>query len=216
MDLGITQSMIKPNQGFSGNPNYSTNSIKKSNKIKTISIQSTVTKATQKEDETEEIDDLKRQSSDISSLIKVANEKLNLFVNNNESMKRSEPVVVEIYLIFLRIGEIDNVKERFQADAYFEASWEDNTVDPKTGFNPTVNWDPELFIENSVGNLKQDIKHRVEKKDDKTIVVEMRTIKGIFWERLELGDFPLGMFFNFNAVLVHRKFYFLVSGSDTT
>ena len=128
-------------------------------------------------------------------------------------MKRPEPVVVEIYLIFLRIGEIDNVKERFQADAYFEASWEDNSVDTKTGFNTTVNWDPELFIENSVGNLKQDIKHRVEKRDDKTIVVEMRTIKGIFWERLELGDFPLGKkcIFYFRILSPVRSFSFLMT-----
>ncbi len=105
MDLGITQSMIKPTQGYSGNPNYSSNSIKRSNKIKTLSIQTTISKNPQKEDETAEVDEFKRQSSDILSLIKVANEKLNQYVNNNENIKRPEPVVVQIYLIFLRIGK---------------------------------------------------------------------------------------------------------------
>ncbi len=71
-----------------------------------------------------------------------------------------------------------------------------------------MNWDPELFIENSVGNLKQDIKHRVEKREDKTIIVEMRTIKGIFWERLELGDFPLGQKkFSLSYLSICESFY---------
>ena len=195
MDLGITQSMLKT-QGYSHPSQNFTNSVQKSNKLKTnLSLQS-ITKPPQQDKETES-DELKKQSSDIQSLIKIANEKLNYFVNSNENIKKPEPVVVRIYLIFLRIGEIDNVKERFQCDAYFEASWEDNTVDVKTGFNPAVNWDPELFIENSVGNLKQDTKYRIEKRNNITRIVEMRTIKGIFWERLELGDFPLGNFFSF-------------------
>ena len=190
MDLGITQSMMKPTQGINSNTNYGSD--RKSFKKKTNSVQS-MSKLGQQEPDTDN-EERNKQSSDLLSLIKVANAKLNYFVNSNESIKKEDPVVVQIYLIFMRVGEIDNVKERFQCDAYFEASWEDDAVDIKTGFNPAINWDPELFIDNSVGNLKQDIKYRVERRNNKTKIVEMRTIKGIFWERLELGDFPLGKY----------------------
>lgn len=141
-------------------------------------------------------DDNRRKEALIRNLIETANMRLNLFVNN-ENIKKKDPVVVEVFLIFLRVGEIDNVKERFQADAYFEASWEDNTINMETGFDPHQNWEPELFIENAVGNLKQDIKYRVEKNGNSIRVFEMRNIKGIFWERLELWDFPLGKYFAF-------------------
>ncbi len=203
MDLGITQSMIKPIQGYNNNPNYATD--RKSFKKKTNSVHS-MSKNNQQDLDTDS-EERNKQSSDLLSLIKIANAKLNYFVNSNENIKKTEPVVVQIYLIFLRIGEIDNVKERFQCDAYFEASWEDDTVDIKNGFNPAVNWDPELFIENSVGNLKQDIKYRVEKRNDRTKIVEMRTIKGIFWERLELGDFPLGKLILLNKKMLFKKYY---------
>ena len=139
-----------------------------------------------------EIDYHKKQTA-VQNLIKTANNKLNLYVNN-ENIKKANPVTVEVYLIFLRVGEIDNVKERFQTDAFFEACWEDETVDPRQSFDPRQNWEPELFLENAVANLKQDIKYRVERRNGKTKVYESRMIKGIFWERLELWDFPLGKF----------------------
>jgi hypothetical protein len=192
MDLAITQSMLKPQGNHGANLNYfnekNQSSKKKSNTLgKTNQIG-----YGQNEIDDTNLDEEQKRQSDVKSLMNTANSKLNLYVNN-ENIKKPDPVVVQIYLIFLRIGEIDNVKERFQADAYLEASWEDNSVDIKNGFNPHQNWDPELFIENAVGNLKQDIKYRVEKKDNKTKIVEMRTIKGVFWEKLELWDFPLGI-----------------------
>ena len=128
---------------------------------------------------------------DLKGLIRLANDKLKLLINN-ESIVKSHSVVVQLYLVFLRVGEIDNLKERFQAEAYFEACWEDNTIDPKDKFDPRRHWDPELFIQNAVGNLKQDIKYKIERVDNRTMIYEMRMIKGVFWERLELWDFPLG------------------------
>jgi hypothetical protein len=122
-----------------------------------------------------EEDYLKKQLA-VQNLIKTANAKLNLYINN-ENVKKKEPVWVEVYLIFLRVGEIDNVKERFQTDAFFEACWEDETVDPNVNFDPRQNWEPGLFLENAVANLKQDIKYRVERKHGRTVVYESRMIK---------------------------------------
>lgn len=195
MDLAITQSMIKQNNGT--NNYYNEKNV--FNRKKTVGSHSKSNgpdsgqpaKGENSEDPVNYMDDdYQKKQAAVQNLIKTANSRLNLYVNN-ENIKKSSPVTVQIYLIFLRVGEIDNVKERFQADAYFEACWEDESVDIKTGFDPRQNWEPELFIENAVGNLKQDIKYKVERKDNKTKVYEMRNIKGIFWERLELWDFPL-------------------------
>ena len=130
----------------------------------------------------------------VKNLVLQANAKLDLYINNEHIIK-SESTTVQIYLTFLRVGEIDNVKERFQADAYFEASWVDNSVDPGASFSPQQQWEPELFLENAVANLKQDIRYRVERVGEDVRIFECRLIKGVFWERLELWDFPLGKFF---------------------
>lgn len=135
------------------------------------------------------------EAETIKNLIKSANAQLNIMING-PTYKREYPTLVQVYIVFLKVGEIDNVKERFQADAYIEAIWEDNTVEPRhmnNNFDPKAYWNPELYIENSLGNLNSKLKYKTEKDDDGTIkVVEMRTIKGSFWEKLELGEFPLG------------------------
>lgn len=129
----------------------------------------------------------------MKNLIKSANFHLNLLING-PSYKRDYPTLVQIYIVFLKVGEIDNVKERFQADAYIESIWDDNTVEAKhynNNFDPKFYWNPDLYIENSLGNLNQSIKYRTEKTEKGIKVVEMRTIKGSFWEKLELWEFPL-------------------------
>jgi hypothetical protein len=138
----------------------------------------------------------------LNNLIRSANEQLNSLING-PTYKRDYPTLVRVYIVFLKVGEIDNVKERFQADAYIEASWEDNSIDPKhqnSSFDPKCYWNPDLYIENSLGNLNQTIKYKTEKTANGIRVVEMRTIKGSFWEKLELGEFPLGLYlFVFNV-----------------
>jgi len=133
------------------------------------------------------------EAETIKNLIKSANAQLNIMING-PTYKREYPTLVQVYIVFLKVGEIDNVKERFQADAYIEAIWVDNTIEPRhmIHFDPKAYWNPELYIENSLGNLNSMVKYKTEKSDDGTIkVIEMRTIKGSFWEKLELGEFPL-------------------------
>lgn len=218
MDLLITQSMIKHKNNPSTSSSYfNERSIKKRNSLAqqkpgmlTVSSGGQSGRMDIEEDESSTISYMMDEGADhtaaaanhkrkefmIQELIKSANLRLNLYVNN-ENIKKKQPVLVEVFLIFLRVGEIDNVKERFQADAYFEASWEDDSlVNAESGvFDPHLNWEPELFIENAVGNLKQDVKYRIERSKDSNMVRihEMRNIRGIFWERLELWDFPLGI-----------------------
>lgn len=80
-------------------------------------------------------------------------------------------------------------------------------------YDPNLFWSPQLYIENAIGDLKEDFRYKleiVEKKgsnlnqtkdsanklqaltNDLTVkVTEMRKVRGIFYERLELYDFPM-------------------------
>lgn len=80
-------------------------------------------------------------------------------------------------------------------------------------YDPNLFWSPQLYIENAIGDLKEDFRYKleiVEKKGstldkskdlEKTLkslskdltvkVTEMRKVRGLFYERLELYDFPM-------------------------
>lgn len=85
-------------------------------------------------------------------------------------------------------------------------------------YDPNVFWSPQLYIENAIGELKEEIRHKleiVEKEgsnllDDPNFnpktgqikelinnltvrVYELRKLRGVFYERLELYDFPMDM-----------------------
>ena len=139
-----------------------------------------------KYDSLNEEDQMKHLLFDINHYLSI---KLNGVTHDR---KKPNQVTVYIYLVFLKIGEIDTVKERFQADAYIESYWDDETIDSKIPFDPRNNWNPQLHIENAIGDLKQEIRYRTRKVNGVCRVHEIRNLKGIFWERLELWDFPLG------------------------
>ncbi|CAF1083134.1 unnamed protein product [Rotaria sp. Silwood1] len=81
--------------------------------------------------------------------------------------------IVRIRLIFIRIGEIDTLNEKYQADIYFEARWIDRidldtldlTAQQRTqlinelatirlnDFSPITHWTPELSIENAIAHI---------------------------------------------------------------
>ena len=86
-------------------------------------------------------------------------------------------------------------------------------------YDPSMFWSPQLFIDNAIGDTKEDIKYKLEivEKDGHDLlndpdldtrdeqckhlivnnltvrVYEIRKVKGVFYERLELQDFPMDM-----------------------
>jgi hypothetical protein len=46
----------------------------------------------------------------------------------NCSFSSSFQVTVELRLVFLKIGEIDTLKEQFQAEAFIQARWSEPTL----------------------------------------------------------------------------------------
>ncbi|CAF4288381.1 unnamed protein product [Rotaria sp. Silwood2] len=112
-------------------------------------------------------------------------------------------IKVYIHVIFLRIGEIDTLNEKYQAHASIEARWpvEFNKLllylstdgKPISLLNyAQSNWHPQLYIENTFGDLKEQIRYSAKKskEDNQIYICEHRDIKGLFWEKLELHHFP--------------------------
>lgn len=70
-----------------------------------------------------------------------------------------------------------------------------------------------MYIDNSVGDLKNDVWHKVVYDGiDIPMIYEMRKIKGVFLENLELNDFPVDVQVNISSSffsLVHhiRRIY---------
>lgn len=78
-------------------------------------------------------------------------------------------------------------------------------------YDPNLFWSPQLYIENAIGDLKEEIRYKLEivEKEGSNLqketscklqnltnnltvkVTEMRKVRGIFYERLELYDFPM-------------------------
>jgi hypothetical protein len=103
------------------------------------------------------------------------------------------PIEVRIRCIFLRVGEIDTLNERYYAELLLEASWEEPSFESSQTqtFDPTVNWTPELELINGIGELQDDIMYSVRyDKQGLATVTEHHKLKGTLWERMELQHFP--------------------------
>lgn len=73
----------------------------------------------------------------------------------------------------------------------------------KLDFDPKKSWLPDLFVANAIGNTKETIKYSIalhnKENSSSSInfknltirVTELRKLEGIFYERLELYDFPM-------------------------
>lgn len=107
-------------------------------------------------------------------------------MNFNNSKKN-----VFIGITFDRIGEIDTMNEKFVADITIESFWEDENVIGK--YNESTDWNPNLLIDNILSENRKTTKYKVERIDERntTKVTQIQSIKGSFWERLELQNFPL-------------------------
>ncbi|UJR31978.1 hypothetical protein I4U23_019451 [Adineta vaga] len=96
---------------------------------------------------------------------------------NGSNLKPSARTV-RIRLVFIRIGDIDTLNEKYQADVYFEARWteiinvnshdllpeqqiqllSENVIVRKDESYSKTNWTPELFIENAIGQIVEQDK----------------------------------------------------------
>ena len=89
--------------------------------------------------------------------------------------------LVEVSIEFLSLGEIDTMSERYEAEVRIRSRWyDDEEIDE---YDKSRHWYPKLFIVNALPDVKEDIRYRVERLENKSIITEIRIAKGKFWER---------------------------------
>ena len=113
---------------------------------------------------------------------------------------------VDVYIIasYTKIHNIDTLNQRFQADVIIESRWYDpNIKNMNDSFNEKKIWKPELYIENGIKDVYEEVKYQIvedlfpdTKRDTgdqipRFMMSELRKVTGLFYEHLELEDFPL-------------------------
>ncbi|CAF3632253.1 unnamed protein product [Rotaria socialis] len=106
------------------------------------------------------------------------------------------PIEVHVRCVFMRVGDIDTLNERYYAEILFEASWEEPRLKgtPKEPFNAGINWTPQLELLNGIGELNDNIAYSVfYDRQGLATVTEHHKLKGTLWERMELQYFPFDL-----------------------
>jgi hypothetical protein len=111
----------------------------------------------------------------------------------NSLLRQSKTLkTVRCTIEFLQIGEVDTMNERYQAIVKIKARWHEKTE--ITGeYDSNLDWNPKLYVENILHekSMEQVSYEVINENTGKTIIIETRIVKGWFWERMELNDFPL-------------------------
>ena len=150
---------------------------------------------------------------------------LNLSKKRPSILKKTDVIsdsikyMVEVRAVFLKIGEIDTLNEKFYAEAFVEAKWTDPGLDPKTKYDPNTHWNPGLFIFNSLGELKQQVwysqysineyqdeemeNNRLNEKDK--CVIEYEINKNRFLDENKIPESNYENFCRSGSVLVERR-----------
>lgn len=104
---------------------------------------------------------------------------------------------VLIKLAFLKLGEIRTIHEDFAADIFLQSRWRETLLDRRTWRkdyelpNSEDYWNPEITIENCVGDAREKIWYVVTYDEKgKAYICEKRRVKGVFSETMELGMYP--------------------------
>ncbi|XP_061171003.1 gamma-aminobutyric acid receptor subunit beta-3-like [Saccostrea echinata] len=107
---------------------------------------------------------------------------------------REERVTVELRLTFMKINDIDTVDQKFQAEIFIQAKWEDPSLkeDDKV-FDPVIMWTPKLIIINVDGSfLEEHNEYSISHSDNQPPQVNLIwRFKAFFKENLELQHFPI-------------------------
>jgi hypothetical protein len=102
----------------------------------------------------------------------------------NETLKLLQYDLKPVYITieFLRIGEIDMMKEQYSADIVIESEWIEEEENTLTNYNPNLNWNPKLKIDNCILKTDEKIEYSTRKEkigeNFRTIVSETWLLKG--------------------------------------
>lgn len=111
-------------------------------------------------------------------------------LKDQEPGNMTEQVDVYVGMTFTKIYDIDTLNQRFQAEVIVESKWFDPSVKSINDDLGKLNWKPNLYIENVINEPKEEISLRVIRGENRLLVSEIRRVRGVFWENLELENFP--------------------------
>lgn len=118
------------------------------------------------------------------------------FLNQNFHYSENRKKIVEVRFECIGIGELDTINETFQAELIIRSTWNSpiNDLNDSNAYDPKKDWNPNLSIENAVVIKSENITYKLEKSSDSLDnfrITEVRRVKGVFWERYQLSNFPL-------------------------
>lgn len=116
----------------------------------------------------------------------------------------NQPIDVGIRVSFTKIYDIDTLNQRFQAEILIESQWFDPKVNSLKQDANSLDWTPELYIENAISESNHEIFRKIIDQNSKLKVYQVQKIKGIFWENLELENFPLDIQ-NLTIIILSKK-----------
>ena len=74
----------------------------------------------------------------------------------------NEHKIVQVTVEFVKIGEIDTINEKYNAEIIIESKW--ITKDTIDVYNPEQHWNPQLYIENVLQESTEKIKYKLIEK----------------------------------------------------
>ncbi len=93
---------------------------------------------------------------------------------------------------FIKLLNVDTQNQKFEAVALLEAKWHDPQVDSLAFDVAKLQWKPELYIENSISESRNDTDLKIFRDvDGRLMASQINKVKGTFSENLELENFPL-------------------------
>lgn len=99
----------------------------------------------------------------------------NSYIYESDSIK-----LVEVLIQYCRIGEIDTINEKYQAEICIESKWIER--EPISAYDPRKHWNPMLQIENALQIGSEQVDYHVvrDRDSDFNIITEIRYVKGLF------------------------------------
>lgn len=70
------------------------------------------------------------------------------------------------------------MNEKYNAEVIIESKWIDDKDIKK--YDPNIDWNPKLFIENLIGTTKEAITYNLRRENGYNIITEIRKTKGKF------------------------------------
>ena len=108
-----------------------------------------------------------------------SNKELILSTNSITQNDNEEAKIVEVFIKFIRVGEIDTMNEKYHAEIRIESKWRESQN--MTEYDPNINWNPLLYIENSFKEPKQEIVYEITNFNDCSYITEVRRLKGMIF-----------------------------------